>query len=458
MSATEELASPALAPPAAAPPRAPPASSAWPGIWRAYRTERRKLAGQVTPRALALLCVLGPFAFTAILKSQTGSPSDTIFGVWVHSSGFAIPLVVLAFAGSWGFPVLAGVLAGDIFSAEDRYGTWKTVLTRSCRRGEVFVGKVLAAATFSAGLIALLAVSSLAAGLLLVGDQALVGLSGTLLTPGRCVVLVLASWLISVLPMLGFASLAMLLSVATRNGIVGVLGTIVAALVMQLLALVGTGTWVHGLLLASAFDGWHGLFTAHPFYSQLLVACIVSVAWITACVSAAWMILRRRDFAGMPSSRRSGWGSPLRAVLLCTSLIAVLAVAGSWGPVGITAARLTHSIGPTFSNLTLLQQRLVGRTGETTANLTILAHCGRRSATSRGPGDDWFCTVDALIAQPGAVPFWGTPVTYDISVKSNGCYKAQAPPTSVGNLLMRDSGGHRVVNPLATIYGCFNTI
>ena len=76
---------------------------------------------------------------------------------------------------------------------------------------------------------------------------------------------------------------------------------------------------------------------------------------------------------------------------------------------------LVHcSIAPTFSNLTLIQQRLAGRTGETTANLTVMAHCGRRSGSSRGPGDDWFCTVDALIAQPGAVPFWGTPVTYDI--------------------------------------------
>lgn len=451
MSAIGERVPPALARPALSPPTGA-------GIGSVYRTERRKLASQLPSRVLALVCVLAPFAFAAILNSQTGSPSDTIFGVWVHSSGFAIPLVVLAFSGSWGFPVLAGVLAGDIFSAEDRYGTWKTILTRSCRRPELFVGKVLAAATFSAGLIALLAASSLAAGVLLVGDQPLVGLSGTLLAPGRCVVLVLASWVLSLLPMLGFASLAILLSIASRNGIVGVLGTMLAALVMQLLALVGTGTWVHGLLLASAFDGWHGLFTAHPLYSQLLVACIVSVIWMTACLIAAWAILRRRDFAGTPSSRRAGWGTPLHTVLVCTALIAVLAIGGSWGPAAITTSRLTHSIAPTFSNLTLLQQRLVGRTGETTANLTILAHCDRRSGASRGPGDDWFCTLDALIAQPGAVPFWGTPVTYDISVKSNGCYKAQAPPTSVGNLLMRDTHGHRVINPLAMIYGCFNTI
>ncbi len=221
--------------------------------------------------------------------------------MWVHWSGFAIPLVVLASSGSWGFPVLIAVLAGDVFSSEDRYGTWKTVLTRSLRRQELFVGKVLAVATLVAGLVALLALSSLAAGVLLVGDQSLVGLSGALISPGRCVVLLLASWLFSVLPALGVASLAMLLSIATRNGIVGTLGTVLAALVMQLLALVGTGTWVHGLLLLSAFDGWHGLFTAHPFYSQLLVSCIVSAAWIAACLIAAW----RSCVAAISPTRRA---------------------------------------------------------------------------------------------------------------------------------------------------------
>ncbi len=435
----------------------PVEASARTGIRCGYLTERRKLTTQLAPRLLALLCVLAPFAFTVILRSQSGSPSDTIFGVWVHSSGFAIPLVILAFSGSWGFPILAAVLAGDVFSSEDRYGTWKTVLTRSVRRQELFAGKVLAVATLVAGLVALLALSSLAAGVLLVGDQSLVGLSGALVSPGRCVVLLVTSWLFSVLPALGFASLAMLLSIATRSGIAGTLGTILAALVMQLLALVGIGTWVHGLLLASAFDGWHGLFTAHPFYSQLLISCIVSVAWIAACLIAAWAILRRRDFAGVPAGHRRGWGVPLRAVLVSTSLIAVLAIAASWGPVGVTAARLTDSIAPTFSNLTVLQQRLVGRAVGASANLRVLARCSRRSGTSRGPGDDWFCTLDALIAQPGAVPFWGTPVTYDVSVKSNGCYKADAPPASVGNLLIRDARGHNVVNPMATIYGCFAT-
>ena len=51
-----------------------------------------------------------------------------------------------------------------------------------------------------------------------------------------------------------------------------------------------------------------------------------------------------------------------------------------------------------------------------------------------------------------------TTVTYDLSVQADGCYKAQSPPAFIGQQQMRDAGGHNVVNPLYTIYGCFNTL
>jgi ABC-2 type transport system permease protein len=80
-----------------------------------------------------------------VLKVQSGTPSDALFGAWVHSSGFAISLVILGFAGTWGVPVIAGLLGGDLFASEDRHGTWKTILTRSCRRADLYVAKLLAA-------------------------------------------------------------------------------------------------------------------------------------------------------------------------------------------------------------------------------------------------------------------------------------------------------------------------
>ncbi len=427
------------------------------GLWHVYRAERRKLSTQLATRLLALICVLGPFAFAGVLKIQTGSPADTLFGVWVHQSGFALSLVVLSFCGAWGFPVLAGILAGDIFASEDRYGTWKMVLTRSSTRRDLFAGKVLAAMTFSVGLLVLLAVSSLAAGLLLVGAGRLVSLGGTALSPGHSLVLVVVAWLLNVLPMLAFTSLAVLFSVATRNGIVGVVGPALVDLVMQLLLLVGTGVWLHMLLAASAFQGWYTLFTAHPYYGPLVIACIVSLIWIVACLGGSWLIIRRRDFAGAPVSRRPGWVVPVRVAVGSAVVVAFLSIASNWGPAGDTAAKLKASIQPAFNNLTLLQQRELGRTVAPGAKLNVLSNCSRRASTPSGPGD-WICTLDVFIPQPGAEPFNQTPVTYDVSLQADGCYKAESPPSFVGQQTMTDAHHNQVVNPLFVIYGCFNPL
>ena len=59
------------------------------GVRLAYETELHKLMAQLTTRILILVCAIGPLAFAVILKVQSGTPSDALFGVWVHSSGFA---------------------------------------------------------------------------------------------------------------------------------------------------------------------------------------------------------------------------------------------------------------------------------------------------------------------------------------------------------------------------------
>lgn len=435
--------------------RAPASATAWAG--GVYQAEVQKLLAQLATRLLAVVCAFGPLAFAAVLKVQSGTPSDALFGFWVHSSGFAISLVVLGFAGTWGFPLVAGVLAGDMFASEDRHGTWKTILTRSCTREDLFTGKVLAAMTFAAGLLALTALSSLVAGLVLVGDQPLMDLSGVMLSTGRCLALVLVSWLLCLLPLLAYTSLAILFSVATRNGIVGVLGPILVALVTQLLDLIGRGVWIHLLLIGSAFDGWHGLLTTHRFYGPLVVSSIVSLIWIGACLSASWLILKRRDFLGTSQARRSGWLTAVRVVVLTAVLITALAVAANLGPVGVTAARLRSAIGPEFNNVTLLQQQLIGRTVPAGARFAIVPSCNRHALAAEGPGD-WTCNLSVYLPRPGAVPYQLSVVDYDVSVQSNGCYKAQSPPAFVGGQTMRDARGESVANPLFVVYGCFNPL
>jgi hypothetical protein len=271
-------------------------------------------------------------------------------------------------------------------------------------------------------------------------------------------VLVTVSWVICLLPFLAYTSLAILFSVATRNGIVGVLGPILVALLTQLLFLIGKGTWVHLLLIGSAFDAWHGLFAEHPFFGPLVVSVFVCLAWIAATLGASWYILRRRSFVAQPRSSRAGWRTSVRIVAAALALIAVLALASNWGPAGVTAQRLNASLAPEFHRLTLLQQSLLGHPIPATARYRVVPVCSRRDAKPVGPGD-WSCTMNVyVVVAQGQQPLTDTPVTYDVSMQSNGCYKAASPPGFVGAAKIRDTSGHSVVNPLAIIYGCFNIL
>jgi len=304
----------------------------------------------------------------------------------------------------------------------------------------------------------LVAASSLLAGLILVGAQRLVDFGGNELAPAHVLALVVLSWLISLLPVLAYTSLAVLFSIASRNGIVGVLGPILVALVTQLVVLIGKGVWVHLLLIGSAFDAWHGLFAGHPFFGPLFVSMIVCVGWIAAALGASWQILRRRAFVAGSESRRSGWRAPVRIVAAATALIALLALASNVGPAGVTAQRLSASLGPEFHRLTLLQQGLLGHPIPASAHYRIVPVCGRRGGTPVGPGD-WTCTMNVyIVIAQGTQPLTDTPVGYDVSVQSNGCYKAASPPGFVGQAQIRDTRGRNVVNPLTIIYGCFNIL
>jgi ABC-2 type transport system permease protein len=428
------------------------------GLLAAYRAEQRKLLAQGAIRVLAFCCALLPFLFSLLVSSQSGVPADSLLGVWVHSSGAAVGFVVLDFAGYLGFPVLAGLVAGDLFSSEDRYGTWKVILTRSRSRGELFAAKVLAGCALTCGLALLAALSSVAGGLLFVGSGPLVDLGGTALTSGEAVSLLLAGWVLDLPPLIALVSIAILLSVASRSGIVGVLGTVLVGLLMQLLSFVGNGSAAGFSLLATAFDDWHGLLGDPRFFGPLGISLAVSVAWTSACLGAAWLLLRRREFAGPPVSRRRGWAGVARPVLAVALAASALGALAKLAPSELTRSRVASSFAQSFERLTALQQRELGRSVPAGEHLDMRTRCSRHGAALDGPGDDWSCTLTLAGAEGGWNPINLTTVTYDLSVKSNGCYKADAPPTFIGTQTMAAAHGSTVTNPLYTIYGCFDPL
>jgi ABC-2 type transport system permease protein len=257
--------------------------------------EHGKLRSHFKTWATLGVCLLGPVAFAAAMRLQSSVPEDTLFGRFAKASGFAVPLVVLGFAALWAFPALASIVGGDLFSAEDRHGTWPALLTRSRTRNELFAGKVLAALTFSLVAVVALAISSTAAGVLVIGRQPLLSLSGTLFAPERSLLLTMSAWASVLPPVFGFTTLALLFSAATRNGAAGIGLPVLLGFAMQLASYVNGPMVLQRALLTSPLEAWHGFFTEHPFYGPLTQGAVTSAVYFLGSLVAAYLLFRRRD-------------------------------------------------------------------------------------------------------------------------------------------------------------------
>ena len=420
------------------------------GVGAVYRVEIAKIRAQLLPRAAAVICVLAPFAFTIFINTQSSVPADSLFGRWVQSSGFATPFVLLGFAGIAGFPLIASVVAGDIFASEDRQSTWKTVLTRSCSRGQIFVGKTLAAMTFSVVMVALLGASSTIAGMLVVGRQPLVGLSGALLDQTRAITLIVQSYALALAPTLAFTCLAILFSVATRNSMAGVIGAPVVALLMVGLSLMGGGVVIRSILLTSPFEAWHGLQIPSATSKAIWIGLLVSLAYGALSLIVAWRSFRRRDFAG-DGQAPFRWSTVGRAVVATVVLVAILLVGTLLSKTWITSSHLEASVSETVGNLIVVQQEILGRALDPAA-VKVYPYCKRESVisgTSSGPADDWTCQV--FVDGPHVSRL---AADYSIAVRPDGCYTADAPASLVGPLHMKTPDGGTTINPLSAFDSC----
>jgi ABC-2 type transport system permease protein len=260
------------------------------------RCELVKIAALRRAQATLLVSLLGPFAVVAVLDGQANVPKDTLFGRYVHDSGFAVPLLILGFAGQWLLPALVSLVAGDVFAGEDHLGTWKSILTRSCSRAQIFWGKAMAVALWALISTGALALGSILAGLLLVGSQPLVGLSGQTISAGNATGLVLAAWLSVLPPVLGFTGLSLLSSAVGRSTIAGIAAPPVLGLIMQLTTVLTGAVVIQTGLLTTSFVTWHALFTTPATAGPIVSGVLVSAVWAALGLAGAYLVMTRREF------------------------------------------------------------------------------------------------------------------------------------------------------------------
>ena len=263
-----------------------------------YVWELRKLRFQKRTYLGLGAAVLIPILFVVATGLRGGGPEDVAFGRYIHDSGLAIPLVMLLFGAVWLFPLITALVAGDIFASEDHNGTLKTVLTRSLERQQIFAGKVMAAATYAIFAILLSGVVAIVAGTIESGFNPLTSLSGTRLSAGTALGLVMASLGFYLVPILAIMSIGLLLSAVTRNSAAAVVGTLMVSLLIQLVAILPGLGGLHPYLLSTQFNAWQGLLRTPADWAPIIRSLWVCALYAIPALFAAFVVFLRRDVAG----------------------------------------------------------------------------------------------------------------------------------------------------------------
>jgi ABC-2 type transport system permease protein len=421
-------------------------------VARGYRFELVKLVSQWRIRLLVLACWIAPALFVAAVSQQSSLPVDTLFGRWMHATGWAGPLVMLGFAGTWALPLLTSVVAGDVFASEDRLGTWRHLLVavRSPRR--IFAAKALASLTVILLLVAGLACSSAVGGLVAVGNQPLVGLDGHLLTPADAAGKVLLAWVCVLAPTLALAAIGLLGSVALGRSPMGLLLPALVALAMQLAQMLPLPVAVRLALPSYAFIAWNGLFTSPAQLGPLMIGIVVSLVWAVTATALAYLLFLGRDFTNPVydgSGRRAVTAGVLPLVGLVAVTVAVVAAATATAATGsgIEQDKVQRSVATAFAHLYRIQTKQLNRPDVTEAQLKATATCnkGGGKVAAQGPGNDWRCVVSWHLPDVEAV---GTAI-YQLDVTADGRFVADGdgPKEVNGYFLVRTPTGD-APNPL----------
>lgn len=265
---------------------------------RIYRWEVVKLLAQKRTYLGLGAATLVPIIFVVVLVIQSGGPNDVPLGRYIRDTGLAVPFVVLFFMSIWGLPLLTALVAGDIVASESHNGTLKTILTRSRERGEVFAGKALATATYTLAIVLAMGLTGVLAGSIAWGFHPLTSLSGTKVSAGHGLGLLLLSMLVYTLPLAGIAAFGVMLSTITRNSAAAVVGALMWALFMQLLGVLPGTESFRPYLLGTQFEAWHGFLRVPVDWSPVIRAVWVCALYIGVPLIAAYLVFLRRDVAG----------------------------------------------------------------------------------------------------------------------------------------------------------------
>jgi len=264
---------------------------------RFYRSELRLVFGRRRNQVLLLLLAAVPVFIGVVVKVNGGVHGDggPPFLTEVTRNGLFLVFTSLSLLLGFLLPLAIGAVSGDTVAGEAGAGTLRYLLAVPAGRTRLLAVKLAGAITFAAAAVTLVGLVGLVTGAVLfpLGDVTL--LSGDAvpfadgLGRGALVVLYVG------VSMTGLCTLGLLVSTLTEVGIAAMIGTVVLAIVSEILDAIPQLHVIHPYLLTHHWNDFGELLRRDPRLGWLLGGLAVQLGYVLVAGSAAWTRFSNAD-------------------------------------------------------------------------------------------------------------------------------------------------------------------
>jgi ABC-2 type transport system permease protein len=225
---------------------------------------------------------------------------DADLFAFVSGNGLYVTMASLFALSAFLLPLLAAMAGSQTLAGEAEKGTLRTVLMQPVRRGAVLIAKWVVANLYIVVGLALLLVSSLAAGAAFFGLKPLLLLNADPMSydpvsVGYSIWLIFLAYLFVVAAMAAAVSLALLFSTLTDSGLTAVVAAMVVMIILIVLGNLSSLAFMKPYLFTGHFTDWTDLFRDPIEWDAMRDALICFAAWLFGTTGLAWLFFRRKD-------------------------------------------------------------------------------------------------------------------------------------------------------------------
>jgi ABC-2 type transport system permease protein len=208
--------------------------------------------------ALALVPVIAGVSISIAADTDNPGGDPAIRGVasMVSNNGMLLPVLVLLLALTMLLPLVGSMWAADAISGEASTGGLRNLLLSPVSRPRLLAVKAFGVATLCLIAVTLMAVVSVLAGMLLLGGDGMLTISGTTLSffPSLGRIALLA--VLVTIQLWAVAAIALAISTCTDHPLVVLAAATGGIIVFSVLGEIATLDWLHPVLIT---EGWSDL-------------------------------------------------------------------------------------------------------------------------------------------------------------------------------------------------------